>query len=163
MFELIIIALLSEVILSERPSPPAIETSKSVNAPTAKCEFTVHKDGPKGPLVSGTALDVELYYKIQCNPHDGYCLLVANCTLSSDEAGFKPYPIIDKLGCSLESSLYDNVEYLSTYTAGIRNPYPVRFRSSSGAVLLYCVTTLIPTEMDGTCPRSECAKPSTDS
>ncbi|VDM74636.1 unnamed protein product [Strongylus vulgaris] len=164
---------------------------------------------------SGTALDVVLYYSIRCNPQAGYCLSVANCkkicffykgvviqflgTISSDEAGFQPYSIIDQSGCSLEPSLYDNVtvitfdginkvtlqlfdigsnsleqlvvnnhkmrvsKYESSFTAGIRNPYPVRFRSSSGAVLLYCVTTLIPTEMDGACPRSECANHNADS
>ncbi|EPB77357.1 hypothetical protein ANCCEY_03510 [Ancylostoma ceylanicum] len=83
-------------------------------------------------------------------------------TISSDEAGFKPYPIIDEDGCSLEPSLYDDVTYESSFTAGIRNPYPVRFRSSSGAVLLYCVTTLVPTTMDSTCPRPECAEHATD-
>ncbi|KAJ1357312.1 hypothetical protein KIN20_015438 [Parelaphostrongylus tenuis] len=93
--------------------------------PSAKCEFSVHKDGPDGERVTGT--------------------------ISTDEPGFKPYPMIDENGCSLEPSLYD--DYLSKFTAGIRNPYPVRFRSSSGAVILYCVTTLEPTTLTGACSR----------
>ncbi|KAK6759582.1 hypothetical protein RB195_021264 [Necator americanus] len=145
------------LISSSRPLPPSIDVTQSTR-PSAKCEFSVHKDGPGGEPVTGTALDVELYYGIRCQMHDGYCLSVSNCTISSDEAGFKPYPIIDENGCSLEPSLYDNVVYESSFTAGIRNPYPVRFRSSSGAVLLYCVTTLVPTTTDGSCPRPECVK-----
>ncbi|KHJ99628.1 hypothetical protein OESDEN_00399 [Oesophagostomum dentatum] len=160
--ELLLIAWLSEFTSCERPSPPAIETSKSTR-PSTKCEFSVHKDGPDGEPITGTALDVVLYYSIHCTPQDGYCLSVANCTISSDEPGFKPYPIIDESGCSLEPSLYDNVKYETSYSAGFRNPYPVRFRSSSGAVLLYCVTTLVPLETDGTCPRPECAKHSAQS
>ncbi|KAL6725046.1 hypothetical protein Aduo_019871 [Ancylostoma duodenale] len=162
LFELILITFLSGFTICTRPSPPAIDMSKSTK-PSAKCEFSVHKDGPGGEPVTGTALDVVLYYSIQCQAQDGYCLSVSNCTISSDEAGFKPYPIIDEDGCSLEPSLYDDVTYESSFTAGIRNPYPVRFRSSSGAVLLYCVTTLVPTTMDSTCPRPECAEHTTDS
>ncbi|VDP04988.1 unnamed protein product [Heligmosomoides polygyrus] len=79
-------------------------------------------------------------------------------TVSADEIGFKPYLIIDDNGCSLEPSLYDDVTYESSFNAGIRNPYPVRFRSSSGAVLLYCVTTIIPTSRDGICERHKCGK-----
>ncbi|KAE9418322.1 hypothetical protein Angca_001213, partial [Angiostrongylus cantonensis] len=121
---------------------------------SAKCEFSVHRDGPEGERVTGTALDVVLYYSIRCEPQDGYCLSVTNC--NTDEPGFKPYPMIDQNGCSLEPSLYDDVTYASKFTAGIRNPYPVRFRSSSGAVILYCVTTLEPTTLTGACSRHKC-------
>uniref|UniRef100_A0A0K0D1W1 ZP domain-containing protein n=1 Tax=Angiostrongylus cantonensis TaxID=6313 RepID=A0A0K0D1W1_ANGCA len=76
---------------------------------SAKCEFSVHRDGPEGERVTGTALDVVLYYSIRCEPQDGYCLSVTNCTISTDEPGFKPYPMIDQNGCSLEPSLYDDV------------------------------------------------------
>ncbi|VDM52555.1 unnamed protein product [Angiostrongylus costaricensis] len=119
---------------------------------SAKCEFSVHKDGPEGERVTGTVLDVVLYYSIRCEPQDE----TLSGTISTDEPGFKPYPMIDENGCSLEPSLYDDVTYASKFTAGIRNPYPVRFRSSSGAVILYCVTTLEPTTLTGACSRHKC-------
>ncbi|VDL77489.1 unnamed protein product [Nippostrongylus brasiliensis] len=157
--EFMLVSSLFAISSTSRPSPPA-EDSKHSTKPSAKCEFSVHKDGPDGEAVTGTALDVVLYYSIRCEEREGYCLMVANCTISSDEAGFKPYPIINENGCSLESSLYDDVTYESKFVAGIRNPYPVRFRSSSSSVLLYCVTTLTPTTMDGTCERHQCSSSS---
>nr|pir hypothetical protein F46G11.2 - Caenorhabditis elegans [Caenorhabditis elegans] len=74
------------------------------------CDFSIHKKGPYGQVVSGASLDDEIYYKIKCKPITGNCLQVVNCTLSSDEPGFQPYPIIDDMGCSLEESLFKNVQ-----------------------------------------------------
>ncbi|KAK5974799.1 ZP domain-containing protein [Trichostrongylus colubriformis] len=159
MLVLVLAGMVLDVTSLSRPSPPAIKAERSTR-PAAKCEFSVHKDGPNGDIVTGTALDVILFYKIRCEAEDGYCLSVANCTISSEEPGFKPYAIIDENGCSLESSLYDDVTYESSFVAFIRNPYPVRFRSSSGAVILYCVTTLVPTILEGVCERHECPKDS---
>ncbi|KJH41127.1 hypothetical protein DICVIV_12904 [Dictyocaulus viviparus] len=147
--------LAKDVVTLSHSNTKEIEINRFTKS-YAKCEFSVHKDGPDGVLVTGAALDMELYYSIKCEPYDDHCLFVSNCTISSDEAGLKPYPVIDEYGCSLEPSLYEHVTYVSNFIAGIRNPYPVRFRSSSGAVVLYCVTTLLPTTAEGTCNRHEC-------
>ncbi|CAB3399519.1 unnamed protein product [Caenorhabditis bovis] len=119
------------------------------------CDFSIHKHGPNGVAVMGTSLDDELYYKIKCKPLANNCLQVVNCTLSSDEPGFKPYPIIDENGCSLDDSLFKHVTYVSNFEAGIFNPFPIRFRASSSAVVLFCVTSVVPVE-NGKCTRREC-------
>ncbi|CAO4385531.1 unnamed protein product [Caenorhabditis nigoni] len=119
------------------------------------CDFSIHKKGPHGQVVSGASLDDEIYYKIKCKPISGNCLQVVNCTLSSDEPGFQPYPIIDDNGCSLEESLFKNVQYPNHFEAGIFNPFPIRFRASSAAVVLFCVTTVVPIE-HGKCTRRQC-------
>uniref|UniRef100_A0A7I4Z652 ZP domain-containing protein n=1 Tax=Haemonchus contortus TaxID=6289 RepID=A0A7I4Z652_HAECO len=155
----ILASTLYEPVFSSRPPIPEANIKHSTR-PSAKCEFSVHRDGPNGELVTGVTLDIELFYSIRCEAHDNYCLSVANCTISSGEPNLKPYAIIDENGCSLESSLYDDVKYETNFMAFIRNPYPVRFRSSSGAVVLYCVTTLMPTTIDGVCERHGCVKDS---
>lgn len=117
---------------------PALSIYKSKQKPnllsktvenSITCDFSIHKKGPNGQTVSGqrenyrsydevlkaiqkvsgASLDDEIYYKIKCEPITGNCLQVVNCTLSSDEPGFQPYPIIDDYGCSLEESLFKNV------------------------------------------------------
>ncbi|CAI2357151.1 unnamed protein product [Caenorhabditis sp. 36 PRJEB53466] len=107
------------------------------------CDFSIHKKGPNGQIVSGASLDDEIYYKIKCKPIAGNCLQVVNCTLSSDEPGFQPYPIINESGCSLEDSLFKNVQYPNHFEAGIFNPFPIRFRASSAAVVLFCMRTIL--------------------
>ncbi|PIO71176.1 hypothetical protein TELCIR_06935 [Teladorsagia circumcincta] len=82
MLVLILVGALLDFICCSRPSPPAVDIMHSTQ-PSAKCKFSVHKDGPDGEAVTGT--------------------------ISSEEPGFKPYAIIDENGCSLESSLYDDV------------------------------------------------------
>ncbi|CAI5455256.1 unnamed protein product [Caenorhabditis angaria] len=119
------------------------------------CDFSIHKQGPNGARVSGASLDDEIYYKIRCKQIPGNCLQVVNCTLSSDEPGFQPYAIIDDNGCSLEESLFKNVQYPTNFEAGIFNPFPIRFRASSSAVVLFCVTTVVPIEA-GKCTRRIC-------
>ncbi|CAI4221552.1 unnamed protein product [Auanema sp. JU1783] len=127
--------------------------------PTSDCQFEVHKDGPDGVLVEGAEIDMQLYYKIQCKPVDGYCLKVSNCTVSPDSSSHEAsYPIIDSEGCSLEKSLYEDVQYTDDFTAGIVNPFPIRFRSSSSAVIFYCATSLQPRDSKfGKCSHPKCS------
>lgn len=58
----------------------------------------------------GTNLNQELYYKITCHKDEGYCLLVANCTVSTGSDQKDPYIIIDSQGCTTEPSLFEHVE-----------------------------------------------------
>uniref|UniRef100_A0A1I7XU37 ZP domain-containing protein n=1 Tax=Heterorhabditis bacteriophora TaxID=37862 RepID=A0A1I7XU37_HETBA len=92
-----------------RSAPPTELTDVKSVEPPARCKFSVHKDGPGGEPVSGTALDVQLFYSIRCERVEGFCLIVSNCTVSADEPGFKPYAIIDQNGCTLEPSLYEDI------------------------------------------------------
>uniref|UniRef100_A0A7E5A0P6 ZP domain-containing protein n=1 Tax=Panagrellus redivivus TaxID=6233 RepID=A0A7E5A0P6_PANRE len=122
----------------------------------AKCDFTIHDGGASGKELKGTQLNSELYYKIRCETRKGYCLQVSNCTVTS--AGQpKPYPIIDGAGCTNEPSLFEHVEYLDDFTAGIFNPVPIRFRGAQSGVKFECSTLLTPSD-NGKCNRRECPK-----
>lgn len=61
---------------------------------------------------SGTSLNQELYYKISCQKDEGYCLSVANCTVSTSEDQKDSYTIIDGQGCTNEPSLFEHVEVI---------------------------------------------------
>ncbi|CAJ0558079.1 unnamed protein product, partial [Mesorhabditis spiculigera] len=109
----------------------------------AKCDSRP-RNGPDGKLVTGVSLDTSLFYDITCKPSKGFCLRVSNCTVAGDEKGSVPYTIIDANGCTLEESLFGHVQYRTDFQAGIANPYPIRFRGASSAVIFYCQTTLEP-------------------
>uniref|UniRef100_A0AC34RTP2 ZP domain-containing protein n=1 Tax=Panagrolaimus sp. JU765 TaxID=591449 RepID=A0AC34RTP2_9BILA len=126
----------------------------AVSRPEAKCNFSIHEHGPDGKQLSGTSLNTELFYKIKCEKRDGYCLQVSNCTVQGDVKTQKPYPIIDRNGCTFEPSLFEHVQYLDDFTAGIFNPVPIRFRGTKSEVQFECQTTLIPTK--GPCERKRC-------
>jgi len=99
------------------------------HVPEAKCHFSIHEKGPSGKEVSGTTLNQELYYRIKCEPYDGYCLVVSNCSVSAGRGAQeqqKPYAIIDENGCTKEPSLFEHVSYEQAFTAGIYNPFPIR-------------------------------------
>uniref|UniRef100_A0A915N2A8 ZP domain-containing protein n=1 Tax=Meloidogyne javanica TaxID=6303 RepID=A0A915N2A8_MELJA len=101
-------------------------------------------------------LDQELYYKISCEPVKGYCLRVSNCSVTTDAPGQKPYLIIDGRGCTTEPSLFEHVQYEDNFTAGIYNPYPIRFRNQKSAVQFNCDTSLVLLSQDGKCQRERC-------
>ncbi|VDN05561.1 unnamed protein product [Thelazia callipaeda] len=126
---------------------------EKVHLPKAQCQFSVHNEGPNGEVISGTNLHSKLYYKIKCNVQKGYCLHVANCTVNSDEKDAQAYRIIDENGCTTEPSLFEHYE--DDFTAGIYNPLPIRFRSSSSTVQFFCTTTLVPT-IGRKCSRKIC-------
>ncbi|CAD6194320.1 unnamed protein product [Caenorhabditis auriculariae] len=153
LFPFIFLTILLPSVFALKPKPSLLK--KNVEN-SVTCDFSIHRAGPHGPVISGTSLDDELYYKISCKPLAGHCLQVINCTLSSDEPGFRPFPIIDDNGCSLDDSLYKNVQYRTDFEAGIYNPYPIRFRTtSSKSVVLFCVTSVVPLE-DNVCTRRSC-------
>ncbi|CAJ0921518.1 unnamed protein product, partial [Mesorhabditis belari] len=131
-------------------------SAKIARFPEARCDFFVREDGPDGRILAGTNLDTSLYYDIKCKPAKGFCLQVTNCTVSGDEDRSRQYAIIDHNGCSLESSLFGDVEYLSDFRAGVPNPFPIRFRGNSSTVIFYCITTLIPREHSN-CEHVKCA------
>lgn len=58
----------------------------------------------------GTNLNQELYYKISCQKDEGYCLFVANCTVSTSADQSDSYTIIDDKGCTNEPTLFEHVE-----------------------------------------------------
>ncbi|CAK5017472.1 unnamed protein product [Meloidogyne enterolobii] len=105
---------------------------------------------------SDVTLDQELYYKISCEPVKGYCLRVSNCSVTTDAPGQKPYLIIDGRGCTTEPSLFEHVQYEDNFTAGIYNPYPIRFRNQKSAVQFNCDTSLVLLSQDGKCQRERC-------
>ncbi|KAE9553312.1 hypothetical protein FO519_003478 [Halicephalobus sp. NKZ332] len=120
----------------------------------ASCQFSIHEKGPDGKELTGTSLDTELYYKIKCKPEPGYCLKVSNCTVTGEGKNQKPYPIIDENGCTKEPSLFEHVQYLDDFTAGIPNPIPIRFRGPQSGVKFECATTLI--SVIGHCEHQRC-------
>ncbi|KAH7726177.1 Protein F46G11.6 [Aphelenchoides avenae] len=122
----------------------------------ANCNFTVHDKGPNGKEVTGTSLNQELYYKIKCRSEPNYCLWVTNCTVSTEAPEQKPYPIIDENGCTTEPSLFEHVQYEDDFTAGIYNPFPIRFRGQKSAVRFQCQTTLRPSIGSEKCKRPLC-------
>lgn len=50
------------------------------------------------------------------------------------------FSIIDQDGCTTETGLFEHVEYESELVAGIRNPYPIRFRGAASTVRFNCAT-----------------------
>jgi len=151
-----LLSLCQTIVGFRATSPLREELASSVHVPESSCSFTIHKDGPKGEVVSGVNLDSQLYYRISCDPgkdREQYCLTVTNCTVSG--AGQDPYPIIDAAGCTLEPWLFEHVEYEDDFTAGIHNPTPVRFRGASGKVRFHCLTSLT-LRVDGKCQRHVC-------
>ncbi|KAL3103271.1 hypothetical protein niasHS_002457 [Heterodera schachtii] len=135
---------------------------------SARCAFTVHQRGPEGPEVRDVTLEQQLFYRVRCEPQKGHCLRVCNCTVSETQrgngtkdgerwGGGRTHLVIDERGCATEASLFQHVMYEDDFTAGIFNPYPIRFRSSrSTGVQLQCATSLILLEKDGQCPRESC-------
>ncbi|KAI6197597.1 ZP domain-containing protein [Aphelenchoides besseyi] len=126
--------------------------------PEAQCKFTVHNKTADGPVIEGTNLNQELYYKISCKQDKGYCLYVSNCTVSTNDDQSDGYEIIDHNGCTNEPSLFEHVEYLDDFTAGIYNPLPIRFRKPGAAVHFHCSTTLKPRDSTNHCERPACTK-----
>uniref|UniRef100_A0AC34FX96 ZP domain-containing protein n=1 Tax=Panagrolaimus sp. ES5 TaxID=591445 RepID=A0AC34FX96_9BILA len=128
----------------------------AVNQPDAKCVFTVHEKDQNGKELTGTSLNTELYYKIKCEKKEGFCLKVSNCTVTGQ--GQKPYPVIDAVGCTKEPSLFEHVQYVDDFTAGIYNPVPIRFRGSQSGVKFQCSTVLSPVieNPNGKCERQRC-------
>lgn len=49
-------------------------------------------------------------------------------------------------------------QYLDDFTAGIYNPYPIRFRNPGTGVHFQCSTTLKPRDLEGHCERPACTK-----
>uniref|UniRef100_A0A915CX39 ZP domain-containing protein n=1 Tax=Ditylenchus dipsaci TaxID=166011 RepID=A0A915CX39_9BILA len=142
-------------VYGAQSNPPESSINR-LHEPEADCSFSVHDKGPEGAEIEGTSLNQELYYKIKCKPENGYCLRVSNCTVSPDSPDQKPYSIIDELGCTKEPSLFEHVQYEDDFTAGIYNPYPIRFRGQKSAVKFQCSTTLSPSGPDGVCERHRC-------
>uniref|UniRef100_A0A914GWU6 ZP domain-containing protein n=1 Tax=Globodera rostochiensis TaxID=31243 RepID=A0A914GWU6_GLORO len=138
------------------------EVTGRARQPEARCAFSVHETGPEGPEIRDVTLDQELFYKIRCEAERGYCLRVSNCTVRAEDGsgqrggGSASYPIIDGRGCTTEPSLFEHVQYEDYFTAGIFNPYPIRFRSKSTGVRFQCITSLMMLEKDGQCPRESC-------
>ncbi|KAL7079790.1 hypothetical protein ACQ4LE_001349 [Meloidogyne hapla] len=135
---------------------PIEQASGHGRDPEAKCSFRVHVKGPNGAEVKDVTLDQELYYKISCEPVKGYCLRVSNCSVTTDAPGQKPYLIIDGRGCTTEPSLFKHVQYEDNFTAGIYNPYPIRFRNQKSTVQFNCDTSLVLLSQDGKCQRERC-------
>ncbi|CAD5234799.1 unnamed protein product [Bursaphelenchus xylophilus] len=141
------------VVAKKGPADTPIDITKE-HSPEAQCHFSVHEKTHDGPEVTGTNLHQELYYKIQCKSEKGYCLFVSNCTVSTGNE--KPYEIIDGNGCTTEPSLFEHVKYLDDSTAGIYNPFPIRFRNQNSAVRFQCSTKLRLRETEGYCERPAC-------
>ncbi|KAI1730927.1 zona pellucida-like domain-containing protein [Ditylenchus destructor] len=150
-----VLVLLIDVTVTKDANLPESAINR-LHEPEAECTFSVHDKGPNGPEVTGTSLNQELYYKIKCKPETGYCLKVSNCSVTTDAPEQKPYPIIDESGCTTESSLFEHVQYEDNFTAGIYNPFPIRFRGQKSAVRFQCSTTLSPTGPNGACDRPTC-------
>ncbi|PAV66873.1 hypothetical protein WR25_00374 [Diploscapter pachys] len=131
--------------------PPVSRGKQLSAAPNSSCQFSVHREGPDGPIVVDSSLDDELYYKIVCSSQPASCLSVSNCTVSDSSAkSTQSIQIIDVNGCSLDTSLFSHVQYSSHFSAVIHNPFPIRFRNSgSGSVNLDCQTTFEDKDSEG--------------
>ncbi|KAI6238780.1 ZP domain-containing protein [Aphelenchoides fujianensis] len=154
-----VLAALALALVSAKSGPEKkpIELN-GVHSPEAQCKFAVHNKNADGPVLEGTNLNQELYYKISCKQEKGYCLLVANCTVSGSADQADAYAIIDANGCTNEPSLFEHVEYVDDFTAGIFNPFPIRFRKAGAAVHFHCATTLKPRDGENRCERPACTK-----
>jgi hypothetical protein len=157
-----------------------------LHEPNAECEFSVHQDGPDGPIVKGNrALKHLCFFDTvdKVSKIDGICSIIKYNNLGTTlhqqlyykisckrEPNYclvvrnctvssptsEPYPIIDDYGCTLEPKLFEHVQYEDDFTAGIYNPLPIRFRGTSSTVQFFCVTSLMPTLNGDKCVRKLC-------
>jgi len=108
------------------------------------CDYRILQGGPKGLQVNNATAGDEVYHEITCKgdskAEEAYCLMVFNCTVSSEDRSIA-YAMIDEYGCTLEPLLFEDVEYDADLRAGIR-AQAIRFHGSP-KVQLHCQTRLL--------------------
>ncbi|XGW08817.1 hypothetical protein V3C99_011268 [Haemonchus contortus] len=127
--------------------------------PDPDCEYAVFRDGRFGPKVNGKIRvgDVVFHsWKCSYGAHDSsmYCLMVNNCTVSSERDSSQKVPILDEFGCSLFPNVIPHVEYPSDLNGGLLvNAFSLDV--DQAAVFFECNVKLL-LKLNGVCRRPTC-------
>ncbi|KJH51301.1 hypothetical protein DICVIV_02504 [Dictyocaulus viviparus] len=127
--------------------------------PDPDCEYSVLRNGPYGPKVNNEVRvgDVIFHsWKCSYGVHDSsmYCLMVNNCTVSSERESSEKVPILDEFGCSLFPNILPHVEYASDLNGGMLVS-AFSLDVDQAAVFFECNVKLL-LKLNGVCRRPTC-------
>lgn len=133
--------------------------------PEPQCDYSVHSQGPSGPVVNSAKIGDLLYHKWRCDTPNAnshmFCILVNNCTVSTVSAVRTiKHPIIDENGCTLEPLILPDVSYESDLEGGILcNAFSLGVDQPT--ISFNCGIKLLLKDDNGVCHRAQCSRPST--